>query len=95
MRISTFIFMLLWWIILALTLLFMHQSLHAQGDDFSVTGKISCTDQECDEGYFQIAPTVMLAVKPGSEFHKYLRQQAGRKIEIRFTLGEEDQRMRD
>jgi hypothetical protein len=65
-------------------------ALLAQPDTFSLTGHIKCTDQECEEGYFEIAPTVMLVVRPQSEFHKYLVRQKDRAIELTFALGGEE-----
>ena len=49
---------------------------------FALTGRLSATDQEADEGYFAIDQQTMLVVKPGSELHAYLKNQAGKRVRI-------------
>jgi hypothetical protein len=49
---------------------------------FVLSGRLSATDQEADEGYFAIDQQTMLVVKPGSDLHAYLRSQAGKRIRI-------------
>jgi hypothetical protein len=51
-------------------------------EGFVLTGRVSATDQEADEGYFAIDQQTMLVVKPGSELHAYLRGQAGKRIRL-------------
>jgi hypothetical protein len=51
-------------------------------EGFSLTGRLSATDQEADEGYFAIDQQTMIVVKPGSELHAYLRGQAGKRVRI-------------
>ena len=54
----------------------------AAQEGFSLTGRLSATDQEADEGYFAIDQQTMVVVKPGSELHAYLRGQAGKQVRI-------------
>jgi hypothetical protein len=54
----------------------------AAQEAFSLTGRLSATDQEADEGYFAIDQQTMIVVKPGSELHAYLRGQAGKRVRI-------------
>ena len=54
----------------------------AAQEGFSLTGRLSATDQEADEGYFAIDQQTMIVVKPGSELHAYLRGQAGKRVRI-------------
>jgi hypothetical protein len=54
----------------------------AAQEGFSVTGRLSATDQEAQEGYFAIDSQTMLVVKPGSEMHAYLRGKVGQRIRI-------------
>jgi hypothetical protein len=49
---------------------------------FTVTGRLSATDQEADEGYFAIDQQTMIVVKPGSEEHAYLRNLAGKRVRV-------------
>ena len=54
----------------------------AAQEGFVLSGRLSATDQEADEGYFAIDQQTMLLVKPGSELHAYLRGQAGKRVRI-------------
>jgi hypothetical protein len=54
----------------------------AAQEGFVLTGRLSATDQEADEGYFAIDQQTMLVVKPGSELHAFLRGQAGKRVRI-------------
>ena len=54
----------------------------AAQEGFVLSGRLSATDQEADEGYFAIDQQTMLVVKPGSELHAYLRGQAGKRVRI-------------
>jgi hypothetical protein len=54
----------------------------AAQEGFSLTGRLSATDQEADEGYFAIDQQTMIVVKPGSELHAYLRGQANKRVRI-------------
>jgi hypothetical protein len=54
----------------------------AAQEGFVLTGRLSATDQEADEGYFAIDQQTMLVVKPGSELHAYLKGQAGKRVRI-------------
>jgi hypothetical protein len=54
----------------------------AAQEGFALTGRLSATDQEADEGYFAIDQQTMLVVKPGSELHAYLRGMAGKRVRI-------------
>jgi hypothetical protein len=54
----------------------------AAQEGFALTGRLSATDQEADEGYFAIDQQTMLVVKPGSDLHAYLRGKAGKRVRI-------------
>ena len=49
---------------------------------FSVSGRIGATDQEAQEGYFAIDNQTMIVVKPGSQFHAYLKSKVGQHVRI-------------
>ena len=49
---------------------------------FSLTGRLGATDQEAQEGYFAIDNQTMIVVKPGSDFHAYLRTKVGQRVRI-------------
>lgn len=54
----------------------------AAQEGFSLTGRLSATDQEADEGYFAIDQQTMIVAKPGSDLHAFLRGQVGRRVRI-------------
>jgi len=54
----------------------------AAQEGFVLSGRLSATDQEADEGYFAVDQQTMIVVKPGSELHAYLRGQAGKRVRI-------------
>jgi hypothetical protein len=49
---------------------------------FSLSGRLGATDQEAQEGYFAIDNQTMIVVKPGSDFHAYLRTKVGQRVRI-------------
>ena len=49
---------------------------------FSLSGRLGATDQEAQEGYFAIDNQTMIVVKPGSDFHAYLRSRVGQRVRI-------------
>jgi hypothetical protein len=57
----------------------------AAQEGFVLTGRLSATDQEADEGYFAIDQQTMVVAKPGSELHAYLRGQAGKRVRLTVT----------
>jgi hypothetical protein len=49
---------------------------------FSLSGRLGATDQEAQEGYFAIDNQTMIVVKPGSDFHAYLKTKVGQRVRI-------------
>ena len=49
---------------------------------FTLSGRVSATDQEAQEGYFAIDNQTMIVVKPGSELHNYLRARVGQRVQM-------------
>lgn len=49
---------------------------------FSLAGRLGATDQEAQEGYFAIDNQTMIVVKPGSDFHAYLKSKVGQRVRI-------------
>ena len=54
----------------------------AAQEGFSVTGRMSATDQEAQEGYFAIDQQTMIVVKPNSALHTYLKGKVGQRVRI-------------
>ena len=49
---------------------------------FTIRGRVGATDQEAQEGYFAIDSQTMIAVKPGTPIHEYLRARVGQRVRI-------------
>ena len=49
---------------------------------FSLSGRLGATDQEAQEGYFAVDNQTMIVVKPGSDFHAYLKTKVGQRVRI-------------
>ena len=58
---------------------------------FSLSGRLGATDQEAQEGYFAIDNQTMIVVKPGSDFHAYLRTKVGQRVRITVELDSESE----
>jgi hypothetical protein len=41
----------------------------------TVSGRLSATEQEAQEGYFAIDAQTMIVVKPGGDIHAYLKSR--------------------
>jgi hypothetical protein len=52
------------------------------GRGIELRGTLSANDMEKEEGYFAIAEDTMIMVRPGSEFHHWLRRHAGQTVRI-------------
>jgi hypothetical protein len=77
---------MLGWIVFGLLLLGLGE-LRAD-DGLQVTGQVTATDQEADEGYFAVGQETMVVVKPGSGMHNWMRSHMGQKVTV--TVGRED-----
>ena len=70
------------WMALALVLLGLSVGRASDIDETTVTVQVSSADHELQEGYFTLGDSVTVMVKPGSELHKFLTRQRGRKVKI-------------
>lgn len=69
------------WTILALLLFSFALGLSAY-DTAIVTGQLTATDQEADEGYFALGMEAAIVAKPGSELHRWLTSHAGQRLKL-------------
>lgn len=70
------------WMALALMLLGLSVGRASDVDETTVTVQVSSADHELQEGYFTLGDSMTVMVKPGSELHKFLTRQRGRKVKI-------------
>jgi hypothetical protein len=73
------------WMALALVLIGLSIGRAADRDETILTVQVSSTDHEIQEGYFVLGDSVTVLVKPGSELHRFLIRQRGRKVKISLT----------
>jgi hypothetical protein len=57
----------------------------SERDETTVTVQVSSADHEMQEGYFSLGDGLTLVVKPGSDLHRFLARQRGRKVKISLT----------
>lgn len=69
------------WTILALGLFAFGLGLSAH-DTLLMTGRLTATAQEADEGYFALGMDAALVAKPGSELHDWLRSHEGQRMKL-------------
>ena len=73
------------WVVLALILVGLSVGWAADRDETILTVQVSSADHELQEGYFTLGDSVTVMVKPGSDLHRFLTRQRGRKVKILLT----------
>jgi hypothetical protein len=48
----------------------------------AVTGIVSASEHEADEGYFAIGSDTMLVARPNSALHRWLRERNGQQVRV-------------
>jgi hypothetical protein len=67
------------WLLLALTMMGLTWTASAQQGTV-LTGLLSATDVEMEEGYFALGQELMVVAKPGSPFHKWLSAHKDQRV---------------
>ena len=74
------------WALLAIASVAMAGAIWASDkDETVVTVQVSSADHELMEGYFTLGDNLTLMAKPGSEVHRFLARQRGRKVKISLS----------
>lgn len=82
---------MLGWMVVALVLIGLSIGSSASDrDETIVTVQVSSADHEFEEGYFALGDSATIMAKPGSDLHRFLARQRGKKVKI--TLSEQDSR---
>jgi hypothetical protein len=55
---------------------------HAQMRSMLISGHVTASEQEKSEGYFNVGPGMMIAVKPDTDLHRWFLQQVDRDIDV-------------
>ena len=74
------------WLTLALLLFALGRLSHA-GDETSIAGFLTATDQEASEGYFSVGGEAMVVVAQGSSLHRWLKMHAGQRVRLTLETG--------
>ena len=70
------------WLSLAFLLVALSVGRAADKDEMTLTVQVSSAEHELQEGYFTLGDSVTMMVKPGSDLHRFLARQRGRKMKI-------------
>jgi hypothetical protein len=73
------------WLTVALILVGLSIGRANDRDETILTVQVSSADHEIQEGYFSLGDNATVMVKPGSDLHKFLARQRGRKVKIVLT----------
>jgi len=74
------------WMVVAALLLGLSLGRAADGNETTLTVKVSSAEHETDEGYFSLGKEATMLAKPGSELHRFLARQNGREVRITLTM---------
>jgi len=58
-------------------------------DGFVVSGHVSATDSEVDEGYFGIGEETAIIARPGTGAHAWLKQHTGQRVRLTLSVESE------
>ena len=73
------------WLTLALILVGLGVGWANDREEAIMTVQVTSADHEADEGYFSLGDSATVVAKPGSELHRFLSRQRGRKVKITLT----------
>ena len=73
------------WMVLALLLVGLGIGRASDTDAATVTVQVTSADHEIQEGYFSLGDAATLMAKPGTDLHRFLARQRGKKITIVLT----------
>lgn len=78
------------WMVLALLLVGLGIGRASDRDETTVTVQVTSAEHELEEGYFSLGDSATVMAKPGTDLHRFLVRQRGKKI--RIVLSEADTR---
>jgi hypothetical protein len=81
---------MLGWMVVALVLVGLSIGSASDRDEAIVTVQVTSADHELEEGYFALGDSATIMARPGTDLHRFLARQRGKKVKI--TLTEDDSR---
>jgi hypothetical protein len=73
------------WLVFAMLLVGLSIGRASDRDETVLTAQVSSAEHETVEGYFSIGSDATVIAKPGTELHRFLARQNGRKVRITVT----------
>jgi hypothetical protein len=75
------------WMVLALLLFGLGLGIGRASvtDETAVTAQVTSADHELEEGYFSLGDSTTVIAKPGTDLHRFLARQRGKKIRVVLT----------
>ena len=73
------------WMVMALMLVGLSVGWASDVDETIVTVEVNSADHEIEEGYFALGDDATIMAKPGSDLHRFLARQRGKKVKIVLT----------
>lgn len=70
------------WALLIIIMLLLCAGVYGAARGFVITGPITATDQEAQEGYFHVGSEFMVITKPNSPIHDDLKAMIGRDVVV-------------
>jgi hypothetical protein len=70
------------WMVLALLLVCLGVGWASDKDEAVMTAQVTAADHEALEGYFSLGESATLVAKPGTDLHRFLTRQRGKKIRV-------------
>ena len=74
------------WLTLALLLFALGRLSHA-GDEMSIAGFVTATEQEASEGYFSVGGDAMVVVRQGTSLQRWLKVHGGQRVRLTVEAG--------
>ena len=73
------------WLTLALVLVGLGIGWANDRDEAIMTVQVTSADHEVEEGYFSLGDSATVLAKPGTDLHRFLSRQRGRRIKMTLT----------
>lgn len=73
------------WLTLALLLVGLSVGWANDREEAIMTVQVTSADHEVEEGYFSLGDSATVVAKPGTDLHRFLSRQRGRRVKITLT----------
>jgi hypothetical protein len=70
------------WVVLALLLFGLGIGRASDTDETTMTVQVTSADHEVQEGYFSLGDSATVMARPGTDLHRFLARNRGKKVRI-------------